>query len=123
MLCSDGLSDMVEDSDIHLTVNTFNDNLDTVAKHLIQLANDNGGRDNVSVVMAQILIRSRRDAASSTGSGLVQLSEGGHMARLILSLDSQVLAEYNMNKERYTIGRLLTMTSASTIRRSAATTR
>jgi pSer/pThr/pTyr-binding forkhead associated (FHA) protein len=28
------------------------------------------------------------------------------MARLILSLDSQVMAEYNMNKERYTIGRL-----------------
>ncbi len=28
------------------------------------------------------------------------------MARLILSLDSQVLAEYNMSKERYTIGRL-----------------
>jgi pSer/pThr/pTyr-binding forkhead associated (FHA) protein len=28
------------------------------------------------------------------------------MARLILTLDSQVMAEYNMNKERYTIGRL-----------------
>jgi len=28
------------------------------------------------------------------------------MARLILSLDGQVLAEYNMSKERYTIGRL-----------------
>jgi hypothetical protein len=28
------------------------------------------------------------------------------MARLVLSLESQVLAEYNMNKERYTIGRL-----------------
>ncbi len=28
------------------------------------------------------------------------------MARLILSLDSQVMAEYNMNKERYTVGRL-----------------
>jgi pSer/pThr/pTyr-binding forkhead associated (FHA) protein len=28
------------------------------------------------------------------------------MARLMLSLDGQVLAEYNMNKERYTIGRL-----------------
>jgi predicted component of type VI protein secretion system len=28
------------------------------------------------------------------------------MARLILSLEGQVLAEYNMNKERYTIGRL-----------------
>jgi len=28
------------------------------------------------------------------------------MARLILSLDGQVLAEYNMTKERYTVGRL-----------------
>jgi pSer/pThr/pTyr-binding forkhead associated (FHA) protein len=28
------------------------------------------------------------------------------MARLILNLDDQVLAEYNMSKERYTIGRL-----------------
>ena len=28
------------------------------------------------------------------------------MARLILSLDGQVLAEYNMTKERYTLGRL-----------------
>jgi len=28
------------------------------------------------------------------------------MARLILSLDGQVMAEFNMNKERYTIGRL-----------------
>src|SRR5210317_672918 len=28
------------------------------------------------------------------------------MARLMLSLDGQVLAEYNMTKERYTVGRL-----------------
>jgi pSer/pThr/pTyr-binding forkhead associated (FHA) protein len=28
------------------------------------------------------------------------------MARLVLSLDGSVMAEYNMNKERYTIGRL-----------------
>jgi hypothetical protein len=28
------------------------------------------------------------------------------MARLVLSLDGQVLAEYNMSKERYTVGRL-----------------
>ena len=55
VLCSDGLSDMVEDDDIHLTISTFGANLDTVAKQLIQLANDNGGRDNVSAVMAQVL--------------------------------------------------------------------
>ena len=55
MLCSDGLSDMIEDDDIHLTINTFSDNLDTVAKQLIQLANDNGGRDNISVLMAHVV--------------------------------------------------------------------
>jgi serine/threonine protein phosphatase PrpC len=54
-ICSDGLSDMVEDDDIHLTISTFSANLDTVAKQLIQLANDNGGRDNVSIVMAQVV--------------------------------------------------------------------
>jgi protein phosphatase len=54
-LCSDGLSDMVEDDDMHLTLTTFGANLDTVAKQLIQLANDNGGRDNISVVMANVL--------------------------------------------------------------------
>ena len=55
VLCSDGLSDMVEDDDIHLTVSTFGANLDAVAKHLIQLANDNGGKDNISVVMSQVM--------------------------------------------------------------------
>jgi serine/threonine protein phosphatase PrpC len=55
ILCSDGLSDMIEDDDIHLTINTFSDNLDTVAKQLIQLANDNGGRDNISVLMAHVV--------------------------------------------------------------------
>ncbi len=55
ILCSDGLSDMVEDDDIHLTITTFGANLDTVAKQLIQLSNDNGGRDNISVVMAHVL--------------------------------------------------------------------
>ena len=55
LLCSDGLSDMVEDDDIHLTISTFSANLDTVAKQLIQLTNDNGGRDNVSVVMAHVV--------------------------------------------------------------------
>ncbi len=38
---------------------------------------------------------------------MVDLGDGKNtMARLILSLDDQVLAEYNMTKERYTIGRL-----------------
>jgi len=55
VLCSDGLTDMVEDDDIHLTISTFGVNLDTVSKQLVQLANDNGGRDNISVMLAEVL--------------------------------------------------------------------
>ena len=55
LLCSDGLSDMVEDEDIHLTISTFNANLQTVADQLVDLANENGGRDNVTVTLARVL--------------------------------------------------------------------
>ena len=55
LLCSDGLPDMVEDEDIHLTISTFNASLDVVGEQLVQLTNDNGGRDNVSVMLAQVL--------------------------------------------------------------------
>jgi protein phosphatase len=55
LICSDGLSDMVEDDDIHLTISTFGANLETATKQLIQLANDNGGKDNISVVAAEIM--------------------------------------------------------------------
>jgi protein phosphatase len=55
LLCSDGLPDMVEDEDIHLTIKTFNASLDVVSQQLVELANNQGGRDNVSVMMAQVL--------------------------------------------------------------------
>jgi len=54
LLCSDGLSDMVEDDDIHLTISTFNASLEMVGKQLIQLSNDHGGRDNISAVVAHV---------------------------------------------------------------------
>jgi PPM family protein phosphatase len=55
LLCSDGLCDMVEDEDIHLTVSTFGANLETLARQLILLSNDNGGRDNVSIVLVRVV--------------------------------------------------------------------
>ena len=55
LLCSDGLPDMVEDEDIHLTISTFNANLETVGQQLIKLSNDNGGRDNVSIMLVHVL--------------------------------------------------------------------
>ncbi len=55
LLCSDGLSEMVEDEDIKITLQTLGGNLELAAEQLVHLANDNGGRDNVSVILARVL--------------------------------------------------------------------
>lgn len=55
LLCSDGLPDMVDDEEIHLTISTFSANLETAGQQLVQLSNDHGGKDNISVVLAQAL--------------------------------------------------------------------
>ena len=54
LMCSDGLPDMVEDEDIHLTISTFSNDVRTVGEQLIKLTNDNGGRDNVSVILVRV---------------------------------------------------------------------
>jgi len=54
LLCSDGLNDMVEDDDIHSTLYAMQGNLPLAAEQLIQMANDNGGRDNVSVILVKV---------------------------------------------------------------------
>jgi len=63
LLCSDGLNDMVEDEDIHLALASLCTNLPLAANQLVQMANDNGGRDNISV----ILIRVKRSFAAERG--------------------------------------------------------
>ena len=55
LLCSDGLCDMVEDEDIGMTVQALGANLNLAAQQLVQMANDNGGRDNVSVILVRVL--------------------------------------------------------------------
>lgn len=54
VLCSDGLTDMVEDDMIKNYLNSGKGIKEKV-DGLIQEANDKGGKDNISVVMAQIL--------------------------------------------------------------------
>ena len=55
LLCSDGLNDMVEDEEIQMTLQMLSANLELAATQLIQMANDNGGRDNVSVILVKVL--------------------------------------------------------------------
>jgi len=55
LLCSDGLCDMVSDEDIGMALQTLGANLKLCAQQLVQMANDNGGRDNVSVILIRVL--------------------------------------------------------------------
>jgi protein phosphatase len=55
VLCSDGLNDLVEDADIELIVRSLRTNLPLAAHHLVQAAKDNGGYDNVSVILVKVL--------------------------------------------------------------------
>jgi protein phosphatase len=54
---------MVSDEDIGLTLQTLSANLKLAAQQLVQMANDNGGRDNVSVILVRVL----RDFGVSRG--------------------------------------------------------
>lgn len=54
LLCSDGLTDMVADQRIGLTLADHADNLELAAETLVGLANESGGKDNVSVVLARV---------------------------------------------------------------------
>ena len=54
LLCSDGLNDLVDDADIELILNSLKTNLPLAAGHLVQSAKDNGGYDNVSVILAKV---------------------------------------------------------------------
>jgi protein phosphatase len=55
LLCSDGLNDLVEDADIKLIMSALSANLPLAAHHLVQTAKDNGGYDNVSVILVRVL--------------------------------------------------------------------
>lgn len=52
LLCSDGLTNMVSDQDIFKILKSA-DTIENRASKLIELANENGGRDNISVIIIE----------------------------------------------------------------------
>jgi len=54
LLCSDGLTDMVDTEVVHGVVDEQRATLEVAASQLIELANQNGGRDNISVILTRV---------------------------------------------------------------------
>ena len=56
LLCTDGLTNMVRDEEICDTIRQ-NDNIETAASQLVAMANANGGRDNITVMIIKPFYR------------------------------------------------------------------
>ena len=54
LICSDGLNDMIGDEEIHRIVVDSN-SLETAAHQLVETANQNGGKDNITVVLFKVI--------------------------------------------------------------------
>ncbi|MBO5031702.1 MAG: Stp1/IreP family PP2C-type Ser/Thr phosphatase [Lachnospiraceae bacterium] len=52
LLCTDGLTNMLKDDEIHRIINSSS-SLEEAGKRLIEAANANGGRDNIAVVLVE----------------------------------------------------------------------
>ncbi len=63
LLCSDGLSNKVEAQEMLAVVSTAS-SLDAAAEALVKLANDRGGEDNITVVIAQLVPSAAGDACA-----------------------------------------------------------
>lgn len=51
LLCSDGLSNMLDDEEIFQIVKQYSDGLEEASKALVQRANELGGKDNIAVII------------------------------------------------------------------------
>ena len=76
LLCSDGLTDMVEDSQIKSVIASSKD-VKEIAGRLVKAALKNGGRDNVTVMVLKIL-----EVSEENGSGQPR---GGKLLRPVLT--------------------------------------
>lgn len=53
LMCSDGLTNMVEDDDIEYIVR-HSSSVEKAVENLVEKANENGGKDNITVILVQI---------------------------------------------------------------------
>ena len=78
LLCTDGLSTKVTDDEMYATVGESPDHV-TACRRLVDLANDRGGEDNITVLIASV-----------DGVGLLEPSENDSISRRLESLDDFV---------------------------------
>jgi len=54
LLCSDGLSNMLEDEEILAIIRNNEDDLEASGRELVKRANENGGKDNIAIILVRL---------------------------------------------------------------------
>jgi serine/threonine protein phosphatase PrpC len=73
LICSDGLTSMIDDDAILAIVESGSGNLERVAKELVDAANRSGGEDNITVVCFEITDKAPEPPAETKAMPAVQL--------------------------------------------------
>jgi protein phosphatase len=63
LLCSDGLTDMLTDEQIREALISFGTQIQQAAEQLIKQANQQGGVDNISVILVRVVTGTRKGLA------------------------------------------------------------
>ncbi len=91
VLCSDGLVDEVTDADIATCLKRITDPQET-ANELVAMANTNGGRDNITVIVVDVLVESDKpETKPEAKSGVTKLSSS-FIRKLIISTAVSIVA-------------------------------
>jgi len=81
VLCSDGLSGMIEDAEILRLVDTTHD-IDEACRRLVALANEHGGEDNITALVVRIDDDAQVSANGTTDPGADTPPAGAAAAKL-----------------------------------------
>jgi protein phosphatase len=86
VLCSDGLSGMVDDRHIEHIVSKHEINIQQRAEHLVQMANAAGGKDNITVQLVEFAVSSKGKVPGRHLNKKLFIAAGLSMAVILAAL-------------------------------------
>lgn len=70
LLCSDGLSDLVNDAQLEFLLSDAHLSLEDLSDRLVERALQAGGRDNITVMVVEVALAEQADAITVTGDAM-----------------------------------------------------
>jgi protein phosphatase len=98
LLCSDGLSGMVDDSRIERVISKHENNIQQRAEQLVQMANEAGGKDNITVELVEFAVSSVKEGTKEKKANRIFLLGG-----LLIVLLALVVFGFVFFKKGYSI--------------------